>query len=1120
MPEVVDWLKTLGMSEYAERFAESDIDTSVLCELTDQDLKELGVSLGHRRKMLRAIAELVAVPPTQLQPALTEPKPKDTAERRQVTVMFSDLVGSTALAARMDPEDLREVISGYQKCVAQTVQRFGGFVAKYMGDGVLIYFGYPQAHEDDAERAVRAGLDIAAVVAKLETRANENLKVRIGIATGIVVVGDLVGQGSAQEQAVVGETPNLAARLQTLAEPGSLVIAEATRRLLGGAFELKALGSQVLKGFGAAVPVWAVLREAENVSRFEAARSVGMTPFVGREHEIALLIDRWRDAVKGEGQVTLLSGEAGIGKSRIVAVLREQIGDEPYVTMRYQCSPHHANDAFYPIASQISHAAGFASGELAAARLGKLEAMIARSALDAREVAPLLASLLSIPVEGRYPQIEMAPSEQKERTIAALIALFAGLAKDAPVLALLEDAHWIDPSSLDVFSRLIDRLPDLRALLVVTFRPDFAAPWVGRADVTSLQLNRFGRRQAIAMVDRVTGGKALPAEILEQIVAKTDGVPLFVEELTKTVLESGAVREEDGGYVLSSALTPLAIPSTLQDSLMARLDRLAPVKETAQVAAAIGREFSYRLLEAVSPIQGAELQDALAQLMAAELIYGRGAPPEATYVFKHALVQDTAYGSLLRSRRQRIHADIARALEEKFADEVAAAPAAIARHYTEAGLADPAARYWLAASELALSRSAYAEADRYVDAGLALIPRLPLGTDRQSLELALHVARAAALSPLKAYTAPETIAAFRAAKRLLDAGVGDNSQRFFVLMGLYMTPYIAGRLESALELAREFVEAAERHHETYYRLVGYRMLAMIQIAMGQNREALKNLQRAVRLRDPSRQKPIGFRTSSIDPGLATLCHKIWVLSSLGLHDQAARVRELVRTELPDHKLPGTIALYMQLALALPELLYGDFEAAERYAAEHVAFCVERKVEQFRLWGGNYQASARAMREPTEENVAALRGAIAANNRSGGYFSDSIFKSYLAEALLMRGEMADAEAALQDAFAFVERSGERFWLADLYRVDGQIALRRPETDRERAEAYFLKAIEIAHEQESRMLELRAATDLARLWHEAGAPNDSRALLEPILAAIEGGETTRDVRNARALLAEIV
>ena len=374
------------------------------------------------------------------------------------------------------------------------------------------------------------------------------------------------------------------------------------------------------------------------------------------------------------------------------------------------------------------------------------------------------------------------------------------------------------------------------------------------------------------------------------------------------------------------------------------------------------------------------------------------------------------------------------------------------------------------------------------------------------------------MSPLKAYTAPETVAAFRAAKRLLDAGVGDDSQRFFVLLGLYMTPYMAGRLEPALELAREFVEAAERQDEPYYLLVGYRMLASMQIAMGQNREALENLQQALRLRDPSRQKPVGFRFSS-DPGLSALCSEIWVLSTLGLHDQAARVRELVRTELPDHKLPGTIALYMQLALAFPELMYGDFEAAERYAAEHVAFCFERKVEQFRLWGANYQAGARAMREPTEENATALRGAIAANNRSGGYFSDSIFKSYLAETLLMRGDIAGAEASLRDAFAFVEQSGERFWLADLYRVDGQIALRRPETDRARAEASILKAIEIARGQEARMLELRAAIDLARLRCETGSPNDPRALLEPILAVIEGGETTRDVRNARALLAKI-
>jgi len=1115
--DVAVWLRGLGLQQYEALFRENDIDAEVLSDLTDGDLEKIGVSLGHRKRLLKAIATLAGPPGAP--PAATTPIPPmaDAAERRQLTVLFSDLVGSTALSARLDPEDMREVIRAYQDACSGAVARYDGFVAKFMGDGVLSYFGFPRAHEEDAERAVRAGLDISAVVAKLETRANETLKVRVGIATGIVVVGDLVGQGSAQEPAVVGETPNLAARLQALAEPGAVVIAESTRRLLGGAFELEPLGARALKGFEAPVPAWAVLREAENVSRFEAARSQRLTPFVGREHEVALLLDRWREASEGEGQVALISGEAGIGKSRVLFALSERIGAARHLRVRYQCSPHHVNDAFYPITRQIWHAARFVSGEPAATRLDKLEAMIARSGLEGKDTAPLVASLLSIPDEGRYRPLEMAPAEQKERTIAALIALFAGLTKVAPALALLEDAHWIDPTSLDVFSRLIDRLPGLRALLVVTFRPEFAAPWIGRAHVASLQLSRFSRRQATAMIDWVTGAKALPAEVLEQIVAKTDGVPLFVEELTKTVIESGVLRQENGSYVLASKLTPLTIPSTLQDSLMARLDRLAPVKEIAQIGAAIGREFSYRLLEAVSPIQGAELQEALAQLMAAELIHARGEPPEATYVFKHALVQDTAYASLLRSRRQRIHADIARALEEKFADQVAAAPAAIARHYTEAGLADPAARYWLAAGELALSRSAYAEADRYVDAGLALIPRLPQGTDRQSLELALYVARATALSPLKAYTAPETVAAFEAAKRLLDAGVGNDSQRFLVLSGLYMTPYIAARLESALELAREFVDAAERQDEAYYLLVGYRMLAQMQIAMGQNREALKNLQRALRLRDPSRQKPLGLRFS-IDPSLSALCGKIWVLSSLGLHDQAARVRELVRTELPDHRLPGTVALYMQLALAWPELMYGDLEAAERYAAEHVAFCAERKVEQFRLWGRNYQASARAMREPTEENVAALRDAIAANNRSGGYFSDSIFKSYLAETLLLRGEMAGAEAALQDAFAFVERSGERFWLADLYRVDGQIALRRPETDRERAEACFLKAIEIAHRQEARMLELRAATDLARLWREAGAPNDPRALLEPILAAIEGGETTRDVRSARALLAE--
>ena len=771
-----------------------------------------------------------------------------------------------------------------------------------------------------------------------------------------------------------------------------------------------------------------------------------------------------------------------------------------------------------PITRHIWHATGFATGEAAGARLDKLEGMIARSGLDAKDIAPFLAALLSIPFEGRYPPIEMTPAEQKERTIAALLALFEGLTKDAPVLALLEDAHWIDPTSLDVFSRLVDRLPGLRALLIVTFRLEFAPPWVGRANVSSLALSRFGRRQALAMVDRVVGGKALPTEVLEQIVSKTDGVPLFVEELTKTVLELGLLREENGAYVLCSALTPLAIPSTLQDSLMARLDRLAPVKEIAQIGAAIGREFSYRLLEAVSPIHGLALQDALGQLMAAELIHARGAPPKATYVFKHALVQDTAYASLLRSRRQRIHADIARALEERFADQIETAPAIIAHHYTEAGLSEPAARYWLKAAELALSRSAPLEADRYIDAGLGLIPRLPDGPDRQSLELALLIARANAQVPLKGYPAAKTVEAYIEAKRLLDAGVGTDLQRFSVLIGLCLNDVVAAHFNSALALAHQIVDIADRQADTSLRLAGYRVLATTQFFMGENRKALESAQLAEQYRDAGWQKLLSYRFVT-DPGLTVLCYEIWALCLLGLHNQAAGVTERVQSELVGHGHAPTVAQCRLFTVVWPELFFGNLEDCERHSAELVAYCIQEKVESFRLWGALFHACAGATRAATPENIKVIRATIDEYHRSGARLFESAYISYLAEALLKAGDVTGAKAALQQAFAFVESSGECFWLAELHRLDGRIALKQPDPDPARTEACFLKAVDVARSQEAHMLELRAATDLARLWRDTGSPNDPCVLLEPILAAIEGGETTKDVRDARALFAEI-
>jgi class 3 adenylate cyclase/predicted ATPase len=1113
------WLRSLGLEQYEAAFRENEIEVDVLSELTERHFKELGVSLGHSLKMQRAIRALAGNGPAKAVPAaVAERKSQDAAERRQLTVMFCDLVGSTALAAQLDPEDMGDLIRAFQGAIAAAIAGFDGHIARLMGDGALVYFGYPRAHEDDAERAARAGLGMIKAIAELRHERGVALDVRIGISTGLVIVGELVGEGEARERGVVGETPNLAARLQALAEPGNVVVSESTRRLLGRTFELKALGPQQLKGFKAPVPAWSIVRESENVTRFEASHSEAMTPFVGREHEVALLIDRWRTAVEGEGQVALLSGEAGIGKSRILAALRERIGDERHIVLRYQCSPHHVNDAFHPIAGQIWHGAGFVSGEPAATRMDRLERMIARTGLESQEIAPYLASLLSIPTQGRYAPLELAPSELKERTIAALIALIVGLTQEAPLLALFEDAHWIDPTSLDLLSRTIERLQNLRVLTVVTFRPEFVAPWVGRAHVTALSLNRFRRSQAVTMIDQITSGKALPAEVLDQIVAKTDGVPLFVEELTKSVLESGLLREENGAYVLAARLTPLAIPSTLHDSLTARLDRLSPVKEIAQIGAAIGREFSYDLLEAVSPIKAEALQEALRQLMEAELIYGRGTPPEASYLFKHALVQDTAYGSLLRSRRQHIHSDIARALKERLSHEQSA-PAVIAHHFTEAGLAEQAASYWLAAAELALSQSAPTEAERHASAGLALIPLMQEGHDRDALNLGLLVARANALVPLKSISAPETLAALNAAKQLLDAGAGTDLQRLSVLFGLCAATTLMARLQQALDLAHQIIKIAERQDDPTYQLVGHRMLGTIQLYMGRNREALESVQRAEKYRDPSRHRALSYRFGW-DPGLAVLCFEVLVRLSLGLLDSAAQISERARAELLGHEHAATVATVRFCAGTWPMRVLGDLESLERESAALASYCAEKRVEQIRLLAGLHHAYARAMREPIEQNVGAIRAALDALRKSGGHTGNSAHISHLAEALLTAGDLAGAEAALADGFAFVAQSGEQYWLADLHRLQGQLALRRPEPDRRGAEACFVKALEIASGQEARLLQLRAANDLARLWRDTRSDRDPRALLHPILATIEGGETSRDVRNARTLLAELV
>src|SRR5215831_3431969 len=747
MQQIADWLKKLGMPEYAERFTANDIEIDILPELTDHDLEGLGISLGHRRRILRAIRELGLA---QAAPRIAAAH--DSAERRQLTVLLCDLVGSTALSVKLDPEDLRGIIAAYHRCCSELVERNGGFVARYMGDGVLAYFGYPHAHEHDAERAVRAGLALVEAVQKLESVAGVPLQVRVGIATGLVVVGDLTGAGAAQEQPVVGETPNLATRLQALAEPGAVVIESRTRRMTGGLFEYRDLGTVALKGFAEDVLAWQVLRADATVSRFEALHAT-TTPLIGRDEEIDLLLRRWDQAKRGEGCVVLLSGEPGIGKSRIAQTIVERLGNEPHTRLRYFCSPHHQDSAGYPVITQLERAAGFRRDDTDEQRLDKLEAVLAPGTTNLSEVVPLFADWLSIPTGDRYPALNLTPEKRKEKTLHLALAQVEGLAAHQPLLMVYEDVHWSDPTTRESLDLLIDRVSALQILVIMTFRPEFTPPWVGRSHVTLLSLNRLPIRHRAEMITHVIVGKILPKEIANQIIDRTDGIPLFIEELTKAVVESGVLTETGDGYRVTGPVAPLTIPTTLHASLLARLDRLAPTREVAQTAAALGRTFSHELISIVATMSKPQLDDALEQLVTAELIFQRGTPPDAEYTFKHALVQDAAYSTLLRSRRVQLHARIVATFEDHFPETVVAQPGLLARHCVQAGLAEKAVVYWRKAGQQAMARSATMEAEESYRQALMMLNALPESSERDTRELELCSALVYALQRTRGYSA-------------------------------------------------------------------------------------------------------------------------------------------------------------------------------------------------------------------------------------------------------------------------------------------------------------------------------------------------------------------------------
>ena len=1119
MTPIAQWLASLGLSEYAGRFAENRIDLSILRHLTDQDLKDLGVVLGDRRRILWAIAELAeTVSATPQLAAAPESKPWDEAERRQVTAMFADLVGSTALATRMDPEDLREIVSAFQKCVAETVNHFSGFVAQYMGDGVLVYFGYPQAQEDDAERAVRAGLALIAAVAGLETRAS--LQMRVGIATGLVVVGDLIGSWEGQERRIVGETPNLAARLQEIAQPHMIVIADGTRRLLGNLFEVEDLGARHLKGFPGPVRAWTVLRASSVESRFEALHTSRLTALVGREEESELLLRRWSQSKAGEGQVVLLSGEAGIGKSRLAVALLECLADEPHTRLRYFCSSQRTNSPLYPIIGQMERAAGLARDDTPQARLDKLDAMLAKSSTSMQD-AVLLAEMLSLPNDGRYPALELTPRQRRERTLDALNLQMEVLSRSSPVLMIFEDVHWIDPTSLEALGRAVDRIRALRVLLIVNYRPEFEPPWVGRPHVTVRTIGPLTASDVNAMIAQVVGDKPLPVGIRRDIIERTDGIPLFVEEMTKAVLETESEDEARRTAALIPSSVPV-VPASLHASLMARLDRLGRAKELAQIGAAIGREFSHALLAAVVCKPEVELQSGLGRLIQAGLLYRQGEPPDATYLFKHALIQDAAYGTLLREPRRALHARIAETLESQFAEATENQPELLAGHCTQAGQIEKAARLWGKAGQRSAQRSALVEAIQQITLALDQIATLPATAALRSEEIKLQIALISTLYPVKGYGSQETRAAVERARLLIERSeaLGESPEDplllFSVLYAIWAANYMRSDCDSVLELAVQFMALAQTQTATAPVMIGHRLMGLSLWDSGDVVAARAYYDRAIALYDPARHRHLAARFGH-DSRVAALSVQSLALSVLG-YPQAARAAAARAIEEARAISHANTLMYALIVASVASVYCGDYAEAGALADEQVALTDQTGSLFWRGYGMMQRGCVWALTGNASDAVQAITSGITAWRSAGSATLRQSYLAYLAWAHAKLGQFDDAARCIGEAMTAV-RTKERWFEPEANRLAGEIALLLPQPDTASAEAHFERALAVARDRQEKSLELRAAMSMARLWRSQGRRRQARDLLAAVYGWFTEGFETRDLKEAKASLDEL-
>jgi predicted ATPase/class 3 adenylate cyclase len=1042
------------------------------------------------------------------------------AERRQLTVMFCDLVGSTNLSARLDPEDLREVVRSYQETAAEVIQGFDGHIAQYLGDGLLVYFGYPQAHEDDAHRAVRAALGIVeamgALNSRLESEYGVQLAVRLGIHTGPVVVGAM-GGGGRHEQLALGETPNIAAHLEGLAEPDTVAISAMTKRLVEGAFALKDLGSHRLKGLPEPIAVAQVLKPTVTQSDEEEAGTGVVTPLVGRDEEIGLLLRRWEQSKEGFGQVVLINGEPGIGKSALADVLREHVASQGYTRATYHCSPYHTNSALYPVITHLQRLWRWERDDTPTEKLDKMEETLRTTSLPLKEIVPLFAALFSLPLpEERYSPLGLTPQQEKQQTQDALVAWLLEEAERQPMLVVYEDLHWADPSTLEIIGLLVEQVPTAPMLSVLIYRPQFVPPWPTRSHMTPITLNRLERPQVEAMITQLGGGKTLPAEVVQHIVARTDGVPLYVEELTKMLLESDFLREEAAHYALAGELSGVAIPATLQDSLMARLDRLPMVREVAQLGAVLGREFAYEMLRALAAVEESTLQDRLGQLVGAELLYQRGRPPRAKYVFKHALIQDAAYASLLKRTRQQYHQQIAQMLEGDFPETVEAEPELVAHHLTEAGLNEQAVGYWHQAGKRATQRSANVEAINHLSKGLEALMTLPDTLERARQELDLQITLGPVLMAVKGQSSADTERAYARARELCQQ-VGETPQLFPVLHGLWRFYMVRAELQAARELAEQLFTLAQRAQDPALLLEAHRVTGQTMYWLGEMAPARAHLEQGVTLYDPQQHRSHAFVYGQ-DPGVACRAFAAWPIWVLGYPDQALQNIHEALTLAQELTHPFSLAFALIMAASVHQFRR-EAQAAQERAEALMTLCSEQGFPHWLTYGTILRGWALTAQGEGAEGIAQMRQGLVARRATGAELHRPYFLSLLAEAYGEVGQPEEGLTVLVEALAMADNTGQSYWEAELHRRKGELLLMQKGQKVGEAEECYRKALDVARRQQAKSFELRAAMSLSRLWQQQGKQGEAHQLLTEIYAWFTEGFDTPDLKEAKVLLEEL-